>query len=453
MTHIIASGWPSEVFEDGAWARHVSKPRTVYREIQITQRVKTSELYMRALFLTIANFESIEDRGVYTDLLREFRDLGHDVCVVCPAQRREGGGTRFIEEDGVRILRVRTGNLTKSSLLEKAVSTLMLERSFIKAIDYAFPDLRFDLILYSTPPVTLAGVVEHVKRRDGSVSYLLLKDIFPQNAVDLGLIRRGGLVWRYFRHREQRLYRVSDRIGCMSRANVQYLIDHNPDLRPDKVEVCPNAISPIPLSIHAGKRETTRRRLGLSDSDVLFLYAGNFGKPQGFDFILECVSRVSHVEGAVLMLVGSGTEFDRAHRYIEKSRPDNVKLLRELPRDDYDILQAAADVGLIFLDHRFTIPNFPSRLTSYMEAALPVIAATDSATDVGAAVEAAGGGVWVPSDNPDAFIDAVRMMTNEPERRRAMGTASRKYLEEHYTARDACLKILRHFGAVHATTG
>ena len=400
---------------------------------------------MKVLLLTIGRFRSINDRGMYTDLAREFRDLGHDVYVVCPAQRREGGGTQLVEEDGVRILRVRTGNLTQAGLLEKTLSTVTLGGAFKRGIKSAFPDLAFDLILYSTPPVTLAGVVEYLKKRHGGVAYLLLKDIFPQNAVDLGYIRRGGLPWLYFRGHERRLYRVSDWIGCMSQATIRYVIDHNPSVQPEKLEICPNTISPLLRMANPEARDAARSRLGLCDSDVLFLYGGNFGKPQGFDFILECITRVRQVREAVFLLVGSGTEFHRVEKFLDETQIGNVRLLSEVPRDEYDMLMAAADVGLVFLDHRFTVPNFPLRVTGYMEAGIPVIAATDRASDVGEVLESAGAGVWVPSDDPEAFVDAVRMMTESRERRVAMGHAGRRYLEEHYTSRDACSKILAHF--------
>jgi len=185
---------------------------------------------LRLLFLTLSDIETISDHGIYTDLLREFRDRGDDVYIVCPSQRRLGRPTELIAKDGVTILRVRTGNITKANVIEKAASTIWIQHQFTSAIRRYFGEIAFDLVLYPTPPVTFERVVDYVKRRDGCTSYLLLKDIFPQNAVDLGMIRQGSLVWRYFRRKEKRLYALSDYIGCMSPANVKYLLDHNPDI-------------------------------------------------------------------------------------------------------------------------------------------------------------------------------------------------------------------------------
>ena len=62
-----------------------------------------------------------------------------------------------------------------------------------KALKKYFPDVRFDLVLYSRTPITLVGVVEYIKKRDHAKTFLLLKDIFPQNAVDLGMLQKDGL--------------------------------------------------------------------------------------------------------------------------------------------------------------------------------------------------------------------------------------------------------------------
>src|SRR5690606_28874945 len=95
-------------------------------------------------------------------------------------------------------------------------------------------------------PITFCGVVKYLKKRDNLMSYLLLKDIFPQNAIDLNLLsNRGlkGIIYKYFRKKEQKLYKYSDYIGCMSQANVKYILDNN-NLSKDKVEVNPNSEFP-----------------------------------------------------------------------------------------------------------------------------------------------------------------------------------------------------------------
>ena len=160
---------------------------------------------MNILFLTIGSFSNIEDHDLYTDLLRQFRDNGHQVFVVSPMEKRLNKPTEYVNKNGVQFLKVKTGNLTKNNIFEKGISTLMIEGQFLKVIKKYFENIDFDLIIYSTPPITFEKVIRYVKRRNHAKSYLLLKDIFPQNAVDINVISKNSLIYKFFRKKEKRL--------------------------------------------------------------------------------------------------------------------------------------------------------------------------------------------------------------------------------------------------------
>ena len=132
---------------------------------------------MNVIFLTIGTFNNIEDHGIYSDLLRCFRNIGHNVYIVSALERRKQKKTSFSAEAGVHFLRVKVGNITKCGILEKGISTTFIGNQYKKAIKQYLSDIKFDLILYSTPPITLVNVVEYVKKRDNAKTYLLLKDI------------------------------------------------------------------------------------------------------------------------------------------------------------------------------------------------------------------------------------------------------------------------------------
>lgn len=388
---------------------------------------------MRLLFLTMADMGNMSDRGIYTDLLREFRKRGDEVCVVCPSERRHGNLTRLATEEGISVLRVRTGNLIKVGMAEKAVSTILVERQFTSAIARYFGEITFDLVLYSTPPVTFDRVVRYIKRRDGCRSYLLLKDIFPQNAVDLGMIKRGGLAWCYFRAREKQLYALSDSIGCMSPANVRYLLAHNQQIPAEKVEECPNSIEPLPVRSREGIDPPIRESYGIPRDSMLLVYGGNLGIPQGLDFLLDILDACRGRKDIFFLIIGSGTEYPRIDAHLRAGCHPNARLVGSMPKAQYDALLADCDVGLIFLDPRFTIPNFPARLTAYMEAAMPIIAATDCSTDVRDVLDESGGGIWVRNGDLDEFMAAVNRLSADGRLRMETGRRGRRYLETHFT--------------------
>ena len=161
---------------------------------------------MNIIFLTMSNLQGVAEAGIYSDLMRKYRDEGHHVTVVSPRERRMNQPTSLRDKDGVRILGVRTLNLQKTNVIEKGLGQVLVESQFKRAIKKNLGDVKVDLILYSTPPITLMGVVKYLKRKNPkAMSYLLLKDIFPQNAIDLGMLKKTGLkgiVYRYFRRKE-----------------------------------------------------------------------------------------------------------------------------------------------------------------------------------------------------------------------------------------------------------
>ena len=121
--------------------------------------------------------------------------------------------------------------------------------------------------------------------------------------------------------------------------------------------------------------------------------------------------------------------------WFDEQKPENMQLLRRLPKIDYDRLVAACDVGLIFLDKRFTIPNFPSRLLGYMQARLPVICCTDANTDVGETAETGGFGWKCIANEPSGFVSCVQSAFESDLR--GMGDRAYEYLLAHYTSEQA----------------
>ena len=399
---------------------------------------------MNVLFLTLLSFDSIKERTIYTDLLREFVKNGHQVYAISPVERRQNQKTSIIKEKNTTILRLQIGNTQKTNIIEKGISTVALESTFKKAINHYFSDVKFDLVLYSTPPITLVSAINFVKERDGAKTYLLLKDIFPQNAVDIEMMSMTGVrgvLYRHFRKKEKKLYAISDRIGCMSKANVDYLVNHNLEVNPKNVEVCPNSIEVIDKSVDKGKRELIRTKYGIPLDKIVFVYGGNLGKPQGVPFLVDCLSKCKDIKDAFFLIVGDGTEYGVIEKYVETCKNENIKLMKRLPKEDYDTMVGACDVGLIFLDHRFTIPNFPSRLLAYMQAKLPVLAATDVHTDIGKVIIDGGFGWWCESNDANKFIELVETAISSDIS--VFGEKGYEYLVKNYSSAESYRTIVK----------
>ena len=408
---------------------------------------------MNIIFITVSDRNNVSDRHIYSDLMRKFRDEGHQVYIVSPAERRSGQKTHVFDTDGVKILKVRTLNMQKTNVVEKGIGTLLIERQYIKAIKKYLGDVKFDLITYSTPPITFTNVVKYLKKQNPhAITYLQLKDIFPQNAVDLGMFAEKSIFNWHFRRKEKALYKVSDYIGCMSPANVQFVLDHNPEVEASRVEVAPNSIEVKDLNDNLNEEERAlreknerlyiRKKYELPTDKPVFIYGGNLGKPQGIDYLIKCLDVNKNRTDCFFVVVGNGTEYRKLEAWYNLNVNLNVKLMRRLPKEDYDILVHSCDVGLIFLDHRFTIPNYPSRLLGYLENKMPVICATDVNTDIGKIAEENGYGYWCESVKPEDFTALVdKMLASD---RKAMGEKGYQFLKENYLVENTYNAIMKH---------
>ncbi|MBR2043686.1 MAG: glycosyltransferase family 4 protein [Clostridia bacterium] len=392
---------------------------------------------MNILFLSISNID-LNKHSIYSDLLKKFSKNNCDIYVVSAAQRRSKEKTNLIVENNVHTLKVKTTNITKTNIIEKGITTLTIENRFKTEIKKYFKNVRFDLVLYPTPPITFTNVVEFVKKRDNAKAYLLLKDIFPQNAVDIGMMRKSGvmgILYKMFRKKEKKLYAVSDYIGCMSQANVDYVLKHNSEVPKEKVHICPNTIDVVDDFLSDERKLQIREKYGIPKDVKVFIYGGNLGKPQDIPFVIECLKANAGKKDRFFVICGTGTEYPKLKAFVETEKPSNVLLINGLPKAEYEEFVKAFDIGLIFLDKRFTIPNFPSRSLSYMNSKMPILACTDKNTDIGKVISENGFGWWCESDSTEKFTAAVDFAIKEDIT--AMGEKGYKYLCENYTSKNS----------------
>lgn len=378
---------------------------------------------MNILYITTV-FPEIGTSTIYTDLA-EALSRTHNVTVVTNIERKKGRDTFLKEERGCRVLRIKTGNQYNVGFIEKGITIISISFLFKRGINKFFGKDKFDLILYEAPPITLEGVIRFAKKKYKAKTYLMLKDIFPQNAVDLNIMKKGSYIYKYFKRIEKKLYANSDYIGCMSKANIEYIQRYNEDVA-EKVTYFPNTKKIKPI---IKKDRKILEKYGIPTSKTIFIFGGNMGKPQGVEFLANCIKKCEYIEEAHFVLVGRGSE--RTKVEVILSEVKNATIIDELPRDEYDLLVASCDIGIVSLDYRFTIPNFPSRVLSYMENSMPIFAMTDENSDIKEIIEHVNCGVWCPSKDYDHVIKKVEWFVRCLDKGN-MGKNGRVFLEENY---------------------
>lgn len=385
-------------------------------------------------------FQSIDMHNIYSDLMKVFISHGHYPYIVTPREKQTGEKTELMDCGNHAILKVRIGNTSNVSFVEKGISTVLLEYQFNKAINKYLGNIKFDLILYSTPPITLAGVVRKLKKKYNAKTYLMLKDIFPQNAIDMGLFSARSPIAQYFKWKEKSFYKISDKIGCMSQANVDFVLKQNLYLTKDKVEILPNAILLNPTFDRQSAKDAVRKQFSIPETAISVLFGGNLGKPQGIKFLVQCLKALKDREDFYFIFCGDGTDYHLLEKYRATENPKNFRLIKFLPKREYDKLARGCDIGLISLDYRFTIPNYPSRILSYMENSTPVLCTTDSNTDIGHLVEEYKFGYSCLSNSVLAFIECLEKFKNADLD--YMGSMSRKACEKVFSVEECYNRII-----------
>lgn len=360
---------------------------------------------------------------IYLDLVNELKDRGHKVMIsACTSDPGKDGKKE--ESKGIECGFVYVPDQFNAGKIKKGLIQLSIGKKLLRGVKMHFWDEKVDIIIYPTPPVTLAGILKPLKSHYGALNYLMLKDIFPQNAVDLKMMREGSILHKVFRSIEGKLYRDSDVIGCMSEGNISYINEHNPSVS-GKTELFPNTVKIIEETKDPGKED--------NKGPLHFIFGGNLGKPQGIDFLLEMIKEYKNSDKFCFTFIGSGTEEGRVRNFIEREKPDNLMLIDKLPRREYEELLKDADLGIISLSPDFTIPNFPSRLLSYMQLSKPVLAVTDRVTDIRTVIEKeAKCGYWCPSGDKEEFRKTLEKILSERQLLTEYGANGRRYLKECY---------------------
>lgn len=382
---------------------------------------------MKILFLLLDYSENENHLGLYKELVYEFRDKGQEVYVATISEKKYGLETRLNIENTVNVLRIKTGNIFGVSFIEKGITNLTLGSIFKKEINKYFNNIKFDLVIHHTPPITFTPVIDYLKVKYETKSYLILRDIFPQNALDLGIIKN-SLLFNFFRKKEYALYKKSDFIGCMSQGNIEYIKKHNSEVDKDKLHILRNW-GKFKAVLNIDKK-IIREKYGFSENDFILVFGGNMGKPQGLEFLLKLAKEYKDKKEIKFLLIGKGNEKNKLQSIKEEEKLENVIFLDFIPRNEYELLTGACDLGIVSLHSCFTIPNIPSKTVDYCKLSLPILAVVDKNTDYPNILEKeANCGLASTYGDLEKYKENLEKLYNNFELRKELGKNGRQYYE------------------------
>ena len=342
----------------------------------------------------------------------------------------------FSVENGIEIKRVKTLPHHNVNFIVRGISQLTMPYIFFSKIKKYFKD-KFDTVIVYSPPLPLAVVGNMVKKKYGSKLILNIQDIFPQNAIDLGIIKNPFLI-KFFEWLERKAYKSADNITVHSQGNKNFLI-HKKQVPTHKVYTLHNWVDINPyISINGAG--SFRKKYGVEDK-FIFLFAGVIGPSQSLDLIIKAANNFKNIQDICFLIVGDGMEKDKLMKMAEGYSLKNIMFQPFVSKEEYPKLVKDADVGVVCLTSMNKTPVVPGKILGYMAASIPVVAFLNIESDGHKIIKEAQCGYSEVSDDPMKATEMILKIYNERDKLKQYGENGFKYLSNNF-AKDVCIDHL-----------
>jgi glycosyltransferase involved in cell wall biosynthesis len=369
------------------------------------------------------------------DLVRELADQGHEPVVIVPASDLDKPWV-IERSDGVTVLRVRTPPTKRIGYVRRTINELRLPYVLLRAMTQSgLRATKWDGIVWYSPTIFLGPIVRVLRRESGCRSYLILRDIFPEWAVDMGLMRR-GLAYRFFKHIEAGQYSVADTVGVQTDANLPYMA---PWARRFgfALEVLQNWLSDAPVG--PCRIDVSRTRLA---GRKIFVYAGNMGVAQGMDVFLEFAASMRQRKDVGFLFVGGGSDAARFAATAEREGLDNVLFHGEIEPNEIPGLLAQCHVGIVALDLRHRSHNIPGKFLTYMQAGIPVLARINPHNDLEKLIESQRVGKVCTGGGAEELVRLAEELLADPADMEAVRERGRALWRRMFSTRAAAAQVI-----------
>lgn len=310
------------------------------------------------------------------DLSREFVRQGHDLTVFLPDPAIEGAWALH-DFDGARVLRLKAPRTKDIGYVRRTFGEWIMPYAMRRNLKKSpLAAERWDGVVWYSPSIFHGPFVKEVKRQSGCEGYLIIRDIFPEWALDLGLMRR-GLTYRFFRRIARQQYEQANIIGVQTAGNLVYFEDWRKRADSRRLEVLENWL---------GAPGTARCRIRVEQTALagrkVMIYAGNIGVAQGMDILLDLAQSLQKRSDIGFLFVGRGGEAPRLRQEAVDRGLDNVAFHDEIEPDEIPDLYAQCHAGIVALDPRHRSHNIPGKFLTYVQCGLPVLANVNRGNDL-----------------------------------------------------------------------
>ncbi len=343
---------------------------------------------------------------------------------------------KVTDENGVKVLRIDTLPHHKVNFIIRGIAQLLMPYIFFREIKKNIKE-KIDIVIVHSPPLPLAVTAYKIKKFYNAKYILNLHDIFPQNAIDLGILKNKFLI-KFFERMEKKTYQNSDLIVVPSDSHKKF-IEEKRNIPKQKVQVIYHWIDIHPF---LQLRKTNRfRKLYNLEKEFIFLFGGVLGPSQGLDLLIKIANRVKGNKDIVFLLVGDGSEKEGLVKMAEELKLKNIIFKPFVSLKEYPELVKDCDVGIVCLADKNTTPAVPAKILSYMTAAIPVLAFLHKESDGLKIVQEAKCGYVVRGNDFKKAVEIVEKIYKEKDKLKELGNNGFKYALNNFTI-DVCLNKL-----------
>lgn len=373
-----------------------------------------------------------------SDLAVELSSRGESVVVVIPMGAN--GATELTQDsENLSVLRVASPELKDVSYARRALAELALSRRLKKGILAAGLGMdEWDGVIWYSPTIFLGELAKRVMQDSNCSGYLILRDIFPEWAVDMGIMSR-GVAYRFFKYFEKKQYAAASSIGVQSLSSIEYFRNSYPAYLP-KVEVLNNWLGPATYNRLPEEFSYLDQHEG-----IIVCYTGNMGIAQGMSVFLEVAELLAADRSILFVFVGRGSEKSKLECLAREKNLNSVHFHNEIEPEQVNSLLSKSHIGLVSLDVRHSTNNVPGKLLAYIREGLSVMAKVNEGNELVELFSHSAAGIAVTEDNAVLIKEGILQLKSSID---MSGNAKEKGLEifeEQFQVSTAASQIMEAF--------
>ena len=343
-------------------------------------------------------------------------------------------GKRFMEDtyDGIRVLRTWVFATRSRGFIGRLLNYFSFPIGSLLAVRKLGPT---DIIYVQSPPLFTGLAALWYSRLKRAPFIFNVSDIWPQSAVELGMLRNRFAI-RLAEMLERHIYRRAKRITVATPGILDRLVARG--VPRDKIFLLTNGVDTAAYNVTSPDRALAER-LGL-DGHKVFMYAGLHGLAQGLDVILEA-AKLTRNPDVLYVFVGDGAD---KPALVAKAEAQGISNVRFLPIQPTSTLPAVLNLAYATVIPLRRLDLFkaalPSKLFDSMAASRPIVAPLWG--EAAALVEAAECGLVVEPEDARAVQEAVEKLAADPELAQRLGEQGRRYVVEHFNRDDIAKRLI-----------